>query len=220
MITVLKTLIFDYDGTLHNTAHLYGEAFRKAYSFLVSNGLAPQREYTNEETSVFLGMTPPEMWEKFMPQLDDDMKKTCSEIIGKAMDEYVYENKAVLFDNVCETLDVLKAQSYNMVVLSNCRMAYMDAHRKVFGLDKWFSAYYEAERYNFIKKEDIFLHIKEQFEGEYVMIGDRDKDINVALYHGFKSVGCSYGFGTEEELGKASVCIDDFSKLPEILRCL
>ena len=47
------TLIFDYDGTLHNTAHLYGCAFRKSYQQLVKNGYAEKRYYSDKEMSKY-----------------------------------------------------------------------------------------------------------------------------------------------------------------------
>jgi len=31
----IKTIYFDYDGTLHNSNKIYAPAFRKAYDFLV-----------------------------------------------------------------------------------------------------------------------------------------------------------------------------------------
>ena len=31
-------IIFDYDGTLHNSIKIYGPAFRKAYEYLIKEG--------------------------------------------------------------------------------------------------------------------------------------------------------------------------------------
>ena len=47
-------LIFDYDGTLHNTKHIYGCAFRSAYDMLVKEGYAEERVYTDENAMTTL----------------------------------------------------------------------------------------------------------------------------------------------------------------------
>ena len=54
-------LLFDYDGTLHDTAHIYIPAFRLAYRTLVERGLAPSQDFTDEEIKSWLGYSPKEM---------------------------------------------------------------------------------------------------------------------------------------------------------------
>ncbi|MBR3103541.1 MAG: HAD hydrolase-like protein [Lachnospiraceae bacterium] len=215
---MIRTLIFDYDGTIHNTKHLYGEAFRSAYAYLVEHKLAPERAYTDDETSIYLGMTKHEMWETFRPDLPEEIKEICGNIIGTAMDEYVLEGRAVLYDHAMQTLRELKERGYHLLILSNCRISYMDAHRKAFSLDEVIDDYYVAEAYDFIPKEDIFRKIREQYPGEYVIIGDRDKDIRTALVHGLRSVGCTYGFALPGELDAADIRIGDISELTALFR--
>ena len=149
-------LIFDYDGTLHNTKHIYGCAFRKAYDMLVKEGYAEERIYTDEDVSKYLGVSAPDMWKDFMPELADDVWHRASMIIGRELREGVLGGKAQLFDGVEDTLKELKAKGYTMVILSNCRHDYMDAHKKALGLDRWFDSYFCAEDYDFIPKENIF----------------------------------------------------------------
>lgn len=211
---MIRTLIFDYDGTIHNTKHLYGEAFRKAYAYLVEHKLAPEKVYTDDETSIYLGMTKYEMWETFRPDLPEEIKEICGNIIGEAMDDYVLEGRAVLYDQAMQTLRELKERGYYLLILSNCRIAYMEAHRKAFSLDEVIDDYYAAESYDFIPKEEIFLKIRERYPGDYVIIGDRDKDIRTALVYGLRSVGCTYGFAAPGELDAADIRIGDITELP------
>ena len=79
------TLIFDWDGTLHNTLHLYGKAFRIAYRELVESGYAPPKYYSDEEMSQYLGMNAPDMWNAFMPELPQEVKKAASDQVGREM---------------------------------------------------------------------------------------------------------------------------------------
>ena len=78
----MANLILDYDGTLHESIHIYDPAFRKAQDYLIAKGLAQPIQYSNEEISVWLGYTAKEMWNLFSPQLSEAEKNNCSKIIG------------------------------------------------------------------------------------------------------------------------------------------
>ena len=207
-------ILFDFDGTLHNTKKLYGDAFRRAYEYLVKEGYAEERVYTDEDVSKYLGVSAPDMWKDFMPQLADEVWQRASMIIGGEMIEGVLNGKAQLFDGITDMLDELKARGLKMAILSNCRHAYMDAHRKALGLDKWFDSYFCAEDYDFIPKEDIFPFIKEKYPDEsFIMIGDRASDFRVGEVNGLKTVGCAYGFGTEEERKLCDIIVNSPKEL-------
>lgn len=211
------TVIFDWDGTLHNTKKLYAHAFRKAYSWLVEEGYAKPREYTEDEVSIYLGMNAPDMWNAFMPELPDDIWKHASSIIGGEMASSVANGKAVLFNGVPELLDRLKNEGYKLVFLSNCKHAYMEAHRQAFKLDQWFDGFYCCEDYSFAPKEEIFKDIKKIYEGPYVMVGDRFSDQKVSIAHKFPFIGCSYGYGKENEFENPDVIADS---VEDIGRCI
>ena len=215
------TLIFDYDGTLHNTAHLYGCAFRKSYQQLVKNGYAEKRYYSDKEMSKYLGMTPGDMWSSFMPQLPKEITEEVSLSIGKEMIEMISDGAAQLYDGIEESLSELRRSGYKMVILSNCKNDYLKAHRKHFDLDRWFDGYYCAEKYNYIPKEKIFSYIKNDFDDEqYVLIGDRESDFKVGLDNNIPVIGCSYGFGTKSELSVCDLIIDSPHELPKCIKLI
>lgn len=202
------TIVFDFDGTIHNTLRLYGQAFRQSYAFLVEQRVAPPRRYTDEEVSVYLGMSAPDMWRTFMPQLPQALKDEASAVIGRAMIAGVKRGEAVLYDGIAETLRQLKAQGHCLLILSNCRVAYMDAHRQAEGLDDYFTDYFCAEQYNFIPKEQIFPLLAARYPDEhYCMVGDRSSDIQVGIVHHIPTIGCLYGFGSAEELSHADYTV-------------
>ncbi len=201
-------ILFDFDGTLHNTKKLYGDAFRRAYEYLVKEGYAEERYYSDDDVSKYLGVTAPEMWKSFMPDLPKETVKKASGIIGDEMLEGILGGRAVLYDGITETLDTLKDDGHRLMVLSNCRVDYMDAHRKALGLDRWFEDYFCGEAFGFIPKEEIFSFVREKYpDSESIMVGDRDSDILVGTKNHIPSVGCLYGFGTAEELKDASVLV-------------
>lgn len=214
---MLQTLIFDWDGTLHDTKALYGRAFRRGYAWLTEKSYAPKRDFTDAELSVYLGMSAPDMWNAFMPQLPQAVKKHVSALIGAAMTDEIRSGHASLYPGIHEILTSLRRQGYSLVFLSNCKHAYMETHRAYFALDQYFQGYFCCEDYDFVPKTEIFSSIAKRFPGDYCMIGDRAGDLEVALRHGFPGIGCAYGFGTAEELTGASLIAHSPSQLPELI---
>ena len=43
----IKTIIFDYDGTIHDSTKIYSDAFRIVYQQMVKEGEAPWREFSD-----------------------------------------------------------------------------------------------------------------------------------------------------------------------------
>jgi len=210
-----KYIVFDWDGTLHNTQKLYAESVRKAYSFLADaagckedkciDGFLEKtpEELSERNLSKYLGMTAAAMWADFMPELEEDIRAKAEKLVGDSMVELVYNNSAVLYDGVTEMFDILREKGFKLLILSNCKVAYLEAHKKVFKLDRWFTDYFPAQAYDFIPKEDILKLAMDKYPGEYVMVGDRQLDIVAGAVCGAKTIGCLYGFGTSLELEKA-----------------
>ncbi len=209
------TLIFDYDGTIHDTARLYGKAFRSACARLAEEGLLPAREYDDAYASQFIGMTPPDMWQAFAPQLPLRIREEAGRRIGEAMDEMTLAGEAHLYPGTAETLTALKEAGYNMVILSNCRASYMRAHRQAFRLEQWFADFYCAEEHGYQPKEKTFPLIrKDHPDSSYIVIGDRASDFRVGETHGLPVIGCAYGFGSAEELAACDRVIGSPAELP------
>ena len=214
---MIRTIIFDWDGTLHNTARLYGCAFRAAYEFLVQEGQAPKHVYCDEDVSCYLGMNPPDMWSTFMPELPQRYKEQAIKLVGEQMVAQIVAGKAQLYAGVEAMLDTLKAQGYTLVVLSNCKHDYMEAHKAAFGLDQWFSAYYCGEDFDYAPKEEIFAAFEEAHPKDFVMIGDRRSDFAVAQAHGLRSIACAYGFGDAEEYTSADLIAHSPADIPALI---
>ena len=82
------------------------------------------------------------------------------------------------FPVVKSALTELKKRGCSLMILSNCRHSYMEAHRTALGLDKWVDDYFCGEDYGFIPKEDIFTLIMQKYPSRsFVMVGDRASDI-------------------------------------------
>ena len=211
---VRGAVFFDYDGTLHNSMAIYGPAFRAAYAWLVEEGHMPLRGFTDEWISQWLGWTTEDMWTTFAPNLPEPVWRHAAKIVGREMDRLTEEGQARLFQGVPEVLGQLKAEGYQLAFLSNCRTDYMDVHRKVFGLDRWFDAYYWAEGYGDIPKWQIYQQVCNRHAFPQIMVGDRFHDMEVAMKSDIPFIGCAYGFCREGELEGAAAILEEPKEIP------
>ncbi|MBR1593068.1 MAG: HAD family hydrolase [Ruminococcus sp.] len=216
----MANLIFDYDGTIHNSMEIYEPSFRKAYKWLTDNNYAQPRDFSFEDISFWLGFNSTDMWQKFQPGLPPDIKEKVRKLLGGYMNELAEIGRARLFDGAEDMLLDLKNQGHTLIFLSNCRIKYMDMHRKIFGLDRFFDYFYCCEEYDFIPKYQIFRIISLQHTGEYIVIGDRFHDIETASENGLKSIGCAYGYGKDGELKNADIIVTNINQIPAAVKSL
>ncbi|MDV4149256.1 HAD-IA family hydrolase [Clostridium sp. AL.422] len=213
----IKNIIFDYDGTLHNSIKIYEPAFNKAYKYLVEKGYTEEKVFKDKDIKKWLGYNSIDMWNEFMPNLAREEKEKCSLIIGSAMIEYLNKGNAELYDGALEILNELKHRGYRLIFLSNCKVEYMNKHKKIFKLDNYFTDFYCAEQFDFIPKYKIFKLIKKKYEGDFIVVGDRFVDIEMATVNNVHSIGCSYGFGNNDELKNATVIAKDIKDIKELI---
>ena len=216
----MTNLVFDYDGTLNDSIIIYAPAFRKAHEYLMNKRLIPKREYSDDEISGWLGFTAKDMWCNFAPHLDDEEKANCSRIIADEMLRLTLEGKASLYPHTEKALFALKEKGFQLLLLSNCTTSYMEANRKVFALDRFFSAFYSAEAFDYIPKSEIFEHIRKCWNGSFLIVGDRYHDMEIAQRYKLPSIGCLYGYGAREELHCASCKIDSIEEITEAIEKL
>jgi phosphoglycolate phosphatase len=199
-----STLVFDFDGTLHDSMYTYRQAFPSGYQTLVDAGLVRPRSFTREELAGNIGLTAREAWGRLVPEIPWEVASRGAAAVGAAMRRLIADGSGRLFPGTDRMLDALKETGHEMVFLSNCATPYQETARKAFGLDRWMSGFYNAEEFGWIPKERIFETIRQEHAGPYIIIGDRYKDILVAHVHGLPCIGCIYGYGTREELESAT----------------
>ncbi|HAM15935.1 MAG TPA: haloacid dehalogenase [Eggerthellaceae bacterium] len=211
------TIIFDFDGTLHDSMYIYRKALTQGYQLLVDKQLAPAREFTDEFIAGNIGLTCEDAWQRMCPDLPYSITGQAAARVGEVMDELIENGTARLFPGVPDMLQQVKDAGHQPVFLSNCRNAYRDAVRRVFSFDRWFDHYYTAEEFDGAPKEIIFETIRQDVPGPYIVVGDRDKDIALAQAHGLPCVGCTYGYALPGELDGATV----LAKTPmQIAECI
>ncbi len=211
-----KTLIFDYDGTIHDSLAIYKPAFLKAYDYLVDQGLRPKRAFKDSEISRYLGMSPKEMWDDFGKDLDHKIKNKASTIITQEMAYRIENHQAKLYPNAMKVLKTLKDKGYNLVFLSNCKTNYMKHHNQTFKLFEVFDDMIAAEMFDFLPKHAILKKMIHRYKNPIAVIGDRIHDVKAAKENDLLMVGCLYGFSKDNELDGSDYYINDIKELLEI----
>lgn len=208
------TLFLDYDGTIHQSLIVYTGAFRKAYAQLVEQGAAVARDWQDEEISHWLGYPPEAMWAAFLPGAPEEIWRPASKLIGEEMIGQILRGEAKLYPEAETVLQQLKEAGYRLVFLSNCKIAYMEANRKTFQLDRFYDGFCCIEEYPVESKSDMYQMVAARYPGTHIMVGDRFHDMQVAKDHGIPFVGCQYGYCKAGELDSADICIKDIRELP------
>lgn len=199
----MVNLLFDYDGTLHDCLTIYAPAVQEAYDTLVARGYAAAKTLDTETIRPWIGLPPMEMWERFQPHLSPVEKQAGSAQIGRRMLELAQAGKARLYPGVPQVLDGLKKQGVRLLLLSNCPMVYLQTHTACFDLRHWFDGLYCAEEFGYLPKCDILPILREYWPGDFLVIGDRAVDVEMAVQNYVPAVGCLYGYGGAEELARA-----------------
>ena len=94
--TIVKTIIFDYDGTIHNTLRIYEPAFRKAYQWLVEQNVVEKQKIESSRIAGWLGLNSKEMWDTFLPELEQSYKDQASKMVGDLMLRQIREHKVIV----------------------------------------------------------------------------------------------------------------------------
>ena len=164
---------------------------------------AEEREIGSVEIAGWLGLNSKEMWNTFLPELDQSYKEQASRMVGDLMVRQIRKHKAVWYPGAEEMLTALKNRGYHLVILSNCKASYREAHWKEFGMERWFDRFYDCESYRFRPKTEIVQEIIREYSGPYLVVGDRRQDLECARSCKSPFIGCLYGYGEKGELNGA-----------------
>jgi len=208
-----KTLIFDFDGTIHDTIHVYFPAFLKGYQYLVDANMAEPRLFTPKQVSIWLGYSSDDMWQAFMPDCPEIYRNKAKSIIGDEMRLQLGAGNGVLYSDAHDVLAQLVERGYKLIFLSNCSEVYMNTAIKVFGLDRYFQQFVCSGQYVKMTKAEILRSLKHTFDAEMAIIGDRFHDIEAGTQNGITTIGCAYGYGESYELKQADTVIHSISSL-------
>ena len=197
---MIKNVFFDLDGTLTDSREGIINGFEYALKHF---GIKLEdRKYAEK----FIG---PSLADSFRSEYKFDDEKTAL-AVAKYREYYstrgLKENK--LYDGMKELIIELVNNNKNVILATAKPQVFSEKILENFGLKQYFKfisgATLDASRN---KKADIIKYAIQNLEPinleECIMVGDRYHDIAGAKENNMKSIGITYGFGTEEELVKA-----------------
>jgi phosphoglycolate phosphatase len=201
-------LIFDLDGTLINTSKIVISAYTRVFRHF-PDLLVP----TEDVMLGTFGLPEEKIWEVLMPNCPEATRHEAHSLSGIYVQEGLVKSD-VLMDGSRAVLDELKKRGHTLTVASNCGTKYLNEILDSQGIRQYFTSPLCLESVSGYKKADILAkHILHFGKSGCVMIGDRNTDIEAAIYHGIPAIGCDFGFGNTNELREANQVINDICDL-------
>jgi len=211
------TLIFDLDGTLHDSKSLVlkvHETCVTKLSFKLS-------------TEIFLGLFGKpihEVRKELSIILTNEQISTFLNCYFTKLLEIVNQGQTCLFPGSAEVLNFLKGAGWKLAICTNVHTPFIKVYREIFNLDKWFSgdgtSFYwsgKSEQEDETKEWMIQQILEELNSKAAIMVGDRKVDIDAARKNNIASIGCLYGFGSRDELKDADYFLNNIRELPALL---
>lgn len=206
-------LIFDHDGTLHDSMHVFAPAVHSAENWLRERGC----EVNTVSDSVIascLGLNSSDMWDRFNYDISPELMQEMVVFVDNEVGRLLKTGIAKWYEGTDEMLDVLRSEGYHMVILSNCEKKLADFYWKHFKMEKWFDRFYDCESFGFAPKTEIIKVILKEY-GNGIMIGDRYTDFDCARSAGIPFLACGYGFAAKGELDGADEVAESPREIPD-----
>ena len=195
---MIKTILFDLDGTLLNTL----EDLANACNYALNKFSFPTHNI--EEYKKFIGNGIYKLVERAVPNNKKD-KETVEKVL-ETFSDYYNEHMIDMtkpYDGIVDILDELRAKGIKLAVVSNKKHEFtIEIVKKYFG-DRFDIVFGHRENYKAKPDPTSVLEVIEKFnilKSECIYIGDSNVDILTAKNAGVKSVGVSWGFRDREEL--------------------
>ncbi len=184
-----KALVFDIDGTLWDAAQRFAEAWDAV-------GMKSKYQYhvTKKQIVPCLGLPMSEFPGRLFPQVPlEDAKVLLKESLDYE-NEYLYSHPGNLYEGVKETLEKLK-EKYDLLILSNCQLGYIDAFLAGTGLGYLFKdTICWGENFQ-PKSVNLGIILKRGGYEKAMYVGDTLYDEEETHKAGYKFAYASYGFG-------------------------
>ena len=206
-------LLFDLDGTLWDSAPAVADAWNEVFQ-REDPSLVP---LTVDDIHGVMGMTMKEIGRTLYPDFHSARREAIFDECCTYEVEYLHTHCGTLYPDFRSTLETLRAEGYELAVVSNCQCGYINAFLASSGASDLFIDYEEWERTGLTKGENIRLVMGRNRYSKGIYIGDTKKDQEASALAGIPFIHAAYGFGKVEN---PDGVINALSELPATLRKL
>ena len=216
----LDCVAFDMDGTLLNSGVFGVRAILLAFDEMIAADQLPGMDAPPSAAAIRgqIGKPPPLFYEELLPAELKHKAGVLHRIAGENERAALRDGSGRLFKGARDVLTGLRARGLKLLVVSNCSQDYMDAVVDTFKLDQVLHYRAAAGRAKSVNKTgELGRGLRELGCKTGIMVGDRVHDGEAAQANGLWFVGCTYGYGSREELAGADALIDDVRDLSKLL---
>jgi phosphoglycolate phosphatase len=220
-VSRLALVILDLDGTLYSSRATTLGAVGHAVADLNARhglGLQPPGE---RQVLAGVGCTRVEFAKRVFPALPAHYHDEIDKLVWHWERELITAGLGSLFPGALEALEALRRDGFLLAMATNAGRPYMDAILDHFDVRRLFEECRCAGDGAAGDKSDLVRAIVASVGVEAassVMVGDRRSDIEAAKKAGTPSIGCTWGFGTSDELAEADALVRSFDELPALVR--
>ncbi|MFL2800443.1 MAG: HAD family hydrolase [Paracoccaceae bacterium] len=216
-----KLLLFDYDGTLVDSAQMIIDGTIEAFNRC---GLAPPK---TEEIKAGIGQKLDIAIESYLPSeykgvLDEVIRHYRAWYVEKDLEGTQFEP---LFESVKPVLKILQQDGWNLGIATNKSLRGLSRGLSHHNIEKFFSIIMTTDHFTPKPDKAMAIHALRTLKvknSKAFMIGDTVYDIKMGKDAKINTVGVTWGYNSEEELHQenADYIIHDPKELVEILRGL
>ncbi len=196
-MTQIKNIIFDFDGTLVDSAPVIVKTMQQT----IREMNLPGR--TEAECRATIGLRLEEIPAVLWPELTD-IGTEYARTYRRIFDKLKRSLNVSCFPGVIETLGILHDSGYRMAIASSRSHQSLEEFVELFGLGKCFSMLVGGNDVTHGKPdpepEQTILDSKGWNTDETLLVGDAAVDIQMGKAAGTRTCAVSYGNGTEDEL--------------------
>jgi phosphoglycolate phosphatase len=216
MLTIPKAILFDFDGTLANTAPGIVLTMQKTFQEMC---LPIPRD---EEVRHTIGL-PLKKCVQTLGQLSDKEAEEGTAIYRKLFPVYEIEHISI-FPSVSETLSLLFSQGIRMAICTSRNKFSLDSILQRYALENYFETILTADTHKLNPKPapDMALVLMERLQvnaSQTLVVGDTTFDIEMGNRAHCTTVAVTYGNHSRQQLLSANPTqiIDHFDQIVEIV---
>ena len=213
---MIKTIIYDFDGTLGDSQQLIVGTIRQTLDNLY---LEPR---SIEQCTAVIGLPLKAMFMKLLP-MTDDMGTLCAQTYRHIFDQRNVSGAVKPFPHVVETIHALRDRGFCQTIASSrgreTLLRYieeMDLSSSISYIVSVDDVQHAKPAPDMVLKTLDFLHVLPK---ETLVVGDTPFDIRMGKAANVQTVGVTYGNGTRTKLKEsgADYIIDCFEQLLPIV---
>jgi len=215
LITVIKSIFFDLDGTLFLSTPVLHSAYCRGveeYNEKNEELIEPPSE---QEVLGEVGNPVEEIYSNLFPGISENQQEELGRLILEKLLAEIRRKKGILIPGVEKTLRKLK-NSFQLALVTNAQRDYMETVVNTYRLDRFLARQLCIQDVKGSSKAIIIEEMLSYFNlssGQVVMVGDRESDYLAARAAETRFIGCDFGHAEEAELPNGVEKISEFEQL-------